>query len=281
MTPTPFRILDGPHGDLCGDIYLPPEPRAVPVIVACHGFKGFKDWGFWPEVGKRFAESKLALVTFNFSGSGIGEDFQNFTEPERFEANTIGKELDDLGRVLEAVAHREIPVGSVDVRRLGLLGHSRGGGVAIVRAGRDPRVRSLATWAGVATFQRFDDAARQLWHEQGYVEIENARTRQVFKLGVGFLEDLDAHAEAYDPVLAARRLRIPYLIVHGTRDESVPVEEAARLAHASDPGLTRQALIEGANHTFGATHPFSGSPPALHRAIERTISWFQSSLGAV
>ncbi len=280
MTPIPFRILDGPHGAISGDIYLPEEPRAVPVIVGCHGFKGFKDWGFWPELGRRFAGQKLALVTFNFSGSGIGEDFQNFTEIERFEANTIGKELDDLGRVLEAVARREIPVGGVDVRRLGLLGHSRGGGVAVVRAGRDPRVRSLATWAGVATFQRFDDAARDLWRRQGYVEVENARTHQVFKLGVGFLDDLDAHAEAYDPVLAARRLRIPYLILHGTRDESVPVEEAARLAHASDPGLTRQALIEGANHTFGATHPFSGSPPALLRAIDRTIGWFHQSLGA-
>ncbi len=278
MTPTPFRLDDAPHGPIRGDIYLPANPRGAPVVVACHGFKGFKDWGFWPETGRRLSEDGVALVTFNFSGSGIGEDLLNFTEPERFEANTIGKELDDLGRVLEAVTTREVPMGAADVRKLGLLGHSRGGGIALLRASRDPRVHALVTWSAVSTFQRYDEATRSLWREQGYVEVTNARTGQVFRLGLGLLEDLEAHADAYDPEAAARRLQDPYLIIHGTRDESVPAAEASRLAKAADPGLSQLLLVEGTGHTFGAVHPFAGSTPALDRVLNRTATWFKESL---
>ena len=278
MTPTPFRIDDAPHGPLCGDIYLPASARGVPVVLACHGFKGFKDWGFWPETGRRLAAAGIALVTFNFSGSGIGEDPQVFTELDRFEANTIGKELDDLGRVLEAVTRREVPLGAADVRKLGLLGHSRGGGIALLRASRDPRVQALVTWSAVSTFRRYDDATRALWRKRGHVEVANARTGQIFRMGVGFLDDLESHGEAYDPVSAARRLAHPYLIVHGTRDESVPVDEANRLAKVADPGLSRLMLVEGAGHTFGAAHPFAGSTPELDRVLTRTTAWFAENL---
>ncbi len=278
MNRTPFQIADAPHGPLRGDVYLPDTPLGAPVVIGCHGFKGFKDWGFWPETGRRLTGAGLALVTFNFSGSGIGENPTDFTEPDRFTADTVGKQLDDLGRVLDAVGRREIPLGGADVRKVGALGHSRGGGVALVRAGRDPRIRCLTTWAAVSTFRRFTDADAALWRKQGFLEVVNSRTGQVFRMGVGFLEDLESHPEAYDPVAAARRLRVPYLIVHGTRDDAVPPEEAQRLARAADPGLAKLMLVEGAGHTFGAAHPFEGTPPELDRVLTRTAEWFKTGL---
>ncbi len=278
MNRIPFQLPDAPHGIVRGDIYLPDDPRGAPVVVGCHGFKGFKDWGFWPETGRRLAGAGLALVTFNFSGGGIGDDPEAFTEFDSFEANTIGKELDELGYVLDAVAARKIPLGGVDVRRIGALGHSRGGGVALVRAGRDPRIRALVTWAAVATFRRYSDAEKTLWRERGYSEVENARTGQIFRLGLGLLEDIESHAEAYDPVAAAARLRIPTLIIHGTRDDAVPPDEANRIARAVDPGLGKILLVEGTGHTFGAAHPFEGSPPPLERVLAATVEWFQSGL---
>ena len=111
MERTPFELDDAPYGPLRGDVYLPPDARGTPVVVACHGFKGFKDWGFWPETARTFCEAGIGFVAFNFSGSGIGEDPEAFTELDRFEANTIGRELEDLGRVLDAVTRRSIPVG--------------------------------------------------------------------------------------------------------------------------------------------------------------------------
>ena len=279
MQRTPFTLTQGRHGPLRGDVYLPEHPRGVPVVIGCHGFKGFKDWGFWPEVGRRFAEAGLALVTFNFSGSGIGEDPESFTEVERFEANTIGKELEDLGVVIDALAGREIPLGGADIRKLGLLGHSRGGGVAVVRTSRDPRIRALVTWAAVATFLRVGDDERSLWRERGYLEIQNARTGQSFRVTTELLDDLEAHGEAYDLLHATRRLQVPFLVVHGTQDEAVPVEEAHLLAKNLDPGRGRMLLLEGAGHTFGAAHPFSSPTPALRRALDKTVAWFEEHLG--
>lgn len=277
MNPTSFVLPTAPHGPIRGDVYLPEKPRGAPLIVACHGFKGFKNWGFWPEAGRRFTEAGLVLVTFNFSGSGIGEDLETFTELDRFEQNTIGKELEDVGVVLDAVTGRDIPLADADTQRLGVLGHSRGGGIALVRASRDPRIKSLVTWSAVASFERAE-ADTALWREQGYLEVPNVRTGQVFRVGVGLLEDLEVHRQAYDPISAISRLRIPMLILHGTQDETVPVEEAQRLSKHADPGRSRLALIHGAGHTFGAAHPFPGSNPDLDNVLEKTTGWFQETL---
>jgi NAD+ synthetase len=279
MERIPYVLAAGPHGPLRGDVYLPDHTRGAPVVVGCHGFKGFKDWGFWPETGRRHAEAGLVLVTFNFSGSGIGEDLEVLSELDRFESNTIGKELEDLGAVLDAVALRAVPLKGADARRLGLLGHSRGGGVALVRASRDPRVRAVATWSAVSSFTRFGERDRDLWRRQGYLEVENQRTKQVLRVGVGLLEDLEAHGDAYDPVLAAKRLRVSALVIHGEADESVPVEEGRKLARALGPGVGELAVIPGAGHTFGMGHPPSGTvDPAFETVLSRTVAWFQEHL---
>jgi dienelactone hydrolase len=276
MKREPFVLADAANGPLRGDVYLPENPRGAPVVVACHGFKGFKDWGFWPEAGRRMTGAGMIFITFNLSGSGIGEDLESFSEMDRFEKNTISKELGDLGSILDAVTRRQIPVAGGDVRRLGVLGHSRGGGVAIIRASRDPRIRSLVTWAAVASFFRQDENSRKAWRQQGFLEVVNTRTGQVLRVGVGLLEDLEANA--YNPELAARRLQIPALFIHGTRDESVPVQEADRLSRAAGPGQSRLALIEGAGHTFGAVHPFQGSTVDLDRVLEKSVAWLQETL---
>jgi pimeloyl-ACP methyl ester carboxylesterase len=274
----PFTLTSSPHGPLRGDAYLPDHPRGAPVVAGCHGFKGFKDWGFWPETGRRFADAGMALVTFNFSGSGIGEDPEVLSELDAFEANTIGKELEDLGAILDAIGSREIPLGGADGRRLGVLGHSRGGGVALLRASRDPRIRSLTTWSAVASFVRYDEAQRALWRDQGYLEIENQRTRQILRVGVGLLEDLEEHGDAYDPQSAARRLRVPTLILHGGEDETVPAQEAALLARSVPPGLGEMTVVPGAGHTFGIQHPPDGTTPEFEAVLERTVDWFGRTL---
>jgi|RhiMetdeSRZDD1v2_1073273.scaffolds.fasta_scaffold330745_2 uncharacterized protein len=280
MERVPFVLPDARNGPLRGDVYLPDRPRGVPVVVACHGFKGFKDWGFWPPTGRAFAEHGLALVTFNVSGSGIGEDAQQFTELDRFEANTIGKEVEDLGIVIDALATKSIPLSGADARKLGVIGHSRGGGVALVRASRDPRISSGVTWAAVSSFLLVGEAEREAWRKQGYLEVENTRTKQVFRVGRALLEELETHREALDPVLAAARIHVPFLIIHGSQDESVPVQAANRLSHALDPVRGKLLVVEGAGHTFGAQHPFSSPTPAFRLVLDRTLSWFAETLGA-
>jgi dipeptidyl aminopeptidase/acylaminoacyl peptidase len=278
MTRTAFLLDTAPNGPLRGDVYLPEHPLGAPIIVGCHGFKGFKDWGFWPETGRRLAEAGFVLVTFNVSGAGVGADADRFTDLEGFAANTLSKELQDLGAVLDAISRRELSLGGADGRRLGVLGHSRGGAMALVRASRDPRIRSLVTWASVADFHRVDEETRRTWRETGYIEVPNLRTGQILRLSVSFLDDLEAHGDALNPVEAARRLKIPYLIVHGADDETVPVQEAERLARAADPGLRRLHIVRGSGHTFGAAHPFTTPTLDLAAVWDETIRWFRETL---
>jgi len=71
---------------------------------------------------------------------------------------------------------------------------------------------------------------------------------------------------------------VPWLLVHGTGDESVSFVEAERLAAAGSRSKMRFLPIEGAGHTFGAAHPWAGSNPALDRAFDASVAFFAGEL---
>lgn len=279
----PFRLptTAGRHVD--GRIDFPREPGERPGIVVCHGFKGFMDWGFFPYLAELLAERGFVAVCFNFSGSGMEPGLDRATDSAAFTANTFSRELEDLDAVLRAVTgeHPEpLAPGRIDAARIGLLGHSRGGGTAILTAARQEwreRLSALVTWASVATFDRFGDEEKETWRREGTFPIVNARTGQELALGLGLLEDLEANRRSLDVERAAREVGPPWLIVHGGDDESVPVEEARRLsARAEEGGVEhRLEVIAGAGHTFGATHPFEHPTPHLTEAMNLTQGWFR------
>ncbi len=273
-----FEIANRNGDPIRGDVWSMEAAADNAAIVVCHGFKGFKDWGFFPFLSQQLCErTGLPVISFNFSGSGIGPDLEHFTELDRFEANTFSKELDDLGRVLEAALAGSLPnLGSIG--RFGLLGHSRGGASAIIHAAEDPRVACLVTWAAVASLDRWTEEQKREWRQTGRIEVLNARTGQMMPLGVGLLEDVEANRERLDPLKAASSLRVPYLIVHGTADESVSVADGEELSAVAPLATSRFAAIEDAGHTFGAVHPFQDPSPHLLRVLELTVEWFQQHM---
>jgi pimeloyl-ACP methyl ester carboxylesterase len=163
---------------------------------------------------------------------------------------------------------------------VGLIGHSRGGGVAILQAARDPRVKALVTWAAVAGFQRYSSEELARWRRDGRIDVVNARTGQVLPMGPDALEDLESNAGGtLDVLAAAGRVTVPWLIVHGSADESVPSEEASLLARASGSVRTETLTVDGAGHTFGARHPWAGSTPELESVVSRTAHFLGNTLG--
>ena len=292
--------LESPRGGrIDGDIRFPggagsgerPPEEPLPVIVFCHGFKGFKDWGPFPAWGRFLAEAGFASVLFNFSYNGVAAEAPtDFTELDKFEENTFTRELDDLAAVIGAAEGGYLPGPSLDIGsaqgsdgegRLGLIGHSRGGGTAILHAARDPRVRALATWSAVSGFiERFSSAKVADWEGQGYTEVVNSRTGQILRLGRALYDDALAHRDQLDVLGAAGRVRVPWLLVHAPDDEAVPFAEA-RALHEASP---RAQLVEAeGGHTFGGAHPFTGEgvedvPPSLQRVWERTRRFFAETL---
>ena len=89
--------------DLLLDLRYDEGTREAPTIVIMHGFKGFKDWGFFPNLASRMIASGYATVCFNFSRNGIGNDLKKFTELDKFAENTYSHELADMETVLEAI----------------------------------------------------------------------------------------------------------------------------------------------------------------------------------
>jgi len=271
-----LRLVGADGEPLYVDVRTGARPGEVrPTVVILHGFKGFKNWGFFPCLAERLALAGFTAVTFNFSGSGVGPDSEVVDEPDRWFRQTLSNDLADLDTVIAHMAEAAPPW-------IGLVGHSRGGGTAAIQAARDTRVRALVTWAAVAGFSRYSTAELARWRREGRIEVVNARTGQILPMGTVSLNDLEANGVGGGPLdvlAAATRIRVPWLIVHGTADESVAGSEAERLAGASGSGLTELLLLDGAGHTFGARHPWAGSTPDLDEAMKQTARFLSGTLG--
>jgi dienelactone hydrolase len=279
--PQAFRLSRPDGGVLHGLLDLPAAPGRRPAVVICHGFKGFMEWAFFPPLASLLADRGFVAVRFNLSGAGMQPGDERVADTAAFRANTHSAEVADLLRVLAAAAGGEIGAERIDGERLGLCGHSRGGAAAILAASQ-PRwrecIRALVTWAAISRVDRFAADEKRRWREAGELPVVNSRTGQQLALGDALLDDIERHGStSLDILAAAGRRSAPWLIVHGEADETVPVSEAAALdAHAADPH--ELLLVPGANHTFGARHPFAGPTPALIQALNATQTWFRRYL---
>lgn len=242
----------------------------APTVVIAHGFKAFMGWGMFPWIADRLADAGFAAIRFDFSHNGANEEGE-FTRLDLFEANTYSREQVDLGDVLDAVAAGAEPFGGrCRPDRIGLLGHSRGGGGVILKAAADPRVSAVATMAAIASTDRFPPEAREIAERDGSYPIPNARTGQAMPVGLAAFEDAARH----DIAGSAGSLQQPLFVVHGDADESVSIEDGRRLQGAGGTLLE----IPGATHTFGAVHPFAGPTPHLEQAVDAIAGFFRTAL---
>lgn len=280
-TPTRVRFtLPGADGGpLRGDVRTTAGTVPRPAVVICHGFKGFKDWGFFPFLAERLARSGLTAVSFNFSGSGVGEEEDRFSEPTRFGHATFGNDLRDLTTVVGAVRNGTLVADLAPATRVGLVGHSRGGGVGILFcAGAATPVESLVTWSAIGSTMRWGPETVAQWRRDGSLAVTNQRTGEVLPLYTDVLDELEGDgAGQLDILAAAERVQVPWLIVHGEVDESVPREEA-RLLHRASGERAELLLIPRAGHTFGARHPWGGSSVELDQVMNATVSWLLRTL---
>ena len=266
---------DQPQRIVRGRVEVPSASGPHPVVLVLHGFKGFMDWGFFPELSRRLADGGFVAVSFNMSGSGVGADLETFSDDEGFAKNTYSRELEDTERVRRFIDDQ---VPEADGARAGLFGHSLGGGVGLIHAAERGDYRAIVTWASVSRLDRFDEAAREEWRRTGHLYVHNGRTGQDHRLDLGWLEDAEANLERFDVPAACSRLAAPTLVIHGTADEAVAFEEGERLHAALDPAHGRMLTIEGGGHTFGATHPLGGVHGDLERALEATLGHFGQTM---
>jgi dienelactone hydrolase len=273
-------VIDGSRKrSILLDVAFDTSGREQPVVIFSHGYKGYKDWGAWHLVEEAFVKAGFVFVKFNFSyNGGTVEDPIDFPDLEAFGNNNYSTELNDLGIVLDWIQKSgNLPEGVVNTNELYLIGHSRGGGISILRAGEDERVRRIATWASVCDYETRFPTGEELkaWKEDGVAYVHNGRTKQNMPLYFQLFEDFQANKERLNIKNAASRITVPFLIVHGTDDQSVLIREG-ELLQQWNPAAAFLKVDDG-QHTFGSKQPYEEKelPADLQLVTDRTIAFFE------
>lgn len=251
------------------------DKNAKAVIIFVHGYKGFKDWGCWNLVHDYFVNAGFGFVKFNMShNGGTIQNKIDFPDPDAFGRNTYSKELYDLDvivketkRMLKDELNHTVPIF--------LLGHSRGGAVVLLYSAQHDAISKVVSWAGVSDFESRFPKGEELdfWREDGVRYVENMRTKQNLPHYYSFYEDFLQNKENLNIEKWARKINIPFLQIHGDMDQSVSIHEGSDLALWTQ---TKLEIIKGADHTFGANHPYHNKeiPEDMKEALELTLRFF-------
>ena len=265
-------ILSGAQGKtITGDLTCTDDGPVTKTIIFVHGFKGFKDWGAHNLVAEYFAQNQFRYVKFNLSHNGTNPNNPvDVTDLESFAANTITYELQDVEAVIHYVRH------TYSSDEIYLIGHSRGGGLVILEAAKNPDVKKLVTWSAIADFRSlWKPEQEEEWLRSGQIFVENARTKERMPLNSTLLADYTQHLDEYNILDKAASIKIPWLIIHGDEDINVDFTVAQRLAQCQPSAVIKK--IEGANHVYGASHPYTGTelPPQLKEVCDKTLAFLK------
>lgn len=244
----------------------------APCLILVHGFKGFKDWGFFPFTAESFAKCGYFVISFNFSHNGISGNNYNHFNIDNFAENTVSLEISELIQIINA--YKNGFFGDDVYNHIGLVGHSRGGGVAILSSLVD-KVNAYVVWASVARFDRYTERQKTEWRKQGFVEVLNSRTNQMMRMNIGLLEDIEKNKDtSLNVEKAVSNLNRPLLLIHGTEDLTVPIAEGEQIYRWSDKSMTEFEKIPACGHTFDIVHPFVGSNKKFDDVLSKTKEFF-------
>lgn len=227
----------------------------------------------------KISSENIFTVSFNFSFNGMDNSTDNpvdFTRLDLFAENTFSRELDDLDDVINYL-FENIGSYNIDKDKITLAGHSRGGGIAILKTAGDKRIKKLITLASVAEFNRYSDERKRKWKDEGYLEVLNTRTKQLMRMNYSFIEDIEKNYDRLDIQKAMKDISVPVLIVHGKQDLAVDYSDAETLYSLSDKSESKLVIYENTGHTFGAVHPFKGTNENLEKVIFEIIDWVKKS----
>lgn len=260
--------------DILADINYIDATVDKPLVIFCHGYKGYKDWGAWNLVAEEFARAGFVFLKFNFSHNGgtIKQPI-DFPDLQAFGENTYTHEVEDLHTMIDwSQTNNGFPIQKDNIT---LIGHSRGGGIVSIVAKEHKTVKKLVTWAGVSDYkkrfpkkEKFDE-----WKANGVFYVKNGRTKQSMPHFFSFYTDFIENEQRLTIKSAIKQLNKPQLIIHGDKDEAVSIKEAELLKSWNPKAIL--SIIEGASHTFGSKHPWEQTtlPVHLQKIVTQTIEF--------
>ncbi len=245
---TEIRFLNHSGERLSGTYHRPETPSEHGVVLG-HCFTCTRHTGILRQAGARIAEAGFHVLRFDFSGNGQSEGVFIETSYTKYIA-----EMADAANFLQANG----------VKWLGFAGHSMGAAVSVLAASKLSGIQAVCAIAGRLTGM---DPSRifspdQLRQFQETERVEFVSRGRQLELDRRFLNDMLSH----DLRAAVASLSIPLLIVHGTRDEIVPADQAQE-AQSINPDHSQLVMIPGADHFFSL-------PEHRDIAAREIASWF-------
>jgi uncharacterized protein len=251
-------IVKGKHQKpIVTDVFYKETNQPKKVVVFCHGYKGFKDWGAWNLMAKAFADAGLFFIKFNFShNGGTVEKPVDFPDLEAFGNNNYTKELDDLESIIDWISTNSDFKNEANINEISLIGHSRAGGIVLLKANEDVRIKKVITLAGVSDFGKRSSTIGDLeqWRKDGVKYVVNGRTKQNMPHFYQFYEDFIANEERLNIQKATENIKVPHLIIHGENDTSILIKEAENLKKWNPK--SKYKTIKNADHVFNVSHPW-------------------------
>jgi hypothetical protein len=216
------------------------QPRSSALVIIGHGVTANKDREWAVTLGEALAQSGIAALRFSFAGNGNSEG--------DFEASCPTKETRDAEAVLNFAC------GQYDGRIL-FAGHSMGAVAGVLLAAHEPRLSGLISLAGMVHTNDF--AIRKFGAQVPGASLMWEKPE--CPLSQVFIDDMTAVNSVLE---LGSQIQIPWLLVHGTADTVVPIEESIAIAQLA-PRAQLEAIEE-------ADHIFSDSAKDMARIV---CSW--------
>ncbi len=268
-------LIKGKHQKpIVSDYFYKANNKPKPIVIFCHGYKGYKDWGSWNLMANYFAENDLFFTKFNFShNGGTPEQPIDFPDLEAFGNNNFTIELDDLDAALIHILQDKTIEAEIDKTNITLIGHSRGGGIVLLKANEDSRISKVVTFAGISDIEARMPKGKELtyWKKTGIAYILNSRTNQKMPHKYQFYENFVANKKRLNIKNAVKKLQIPQLIIHGNEDKVVKLIEAENL-HKWNPN-SELFIVNNMNHALDNTQPWTkeNMPENFKKVVEKTV----------
>ena len=246
VEPYPYKSRDGV--DIRAYLTLPPGKTAknLPAVVLPHGGPGERDLMQFSWLAQFLATRGYAVLQPNFRGSaGYGATYKEAGYGQ------WGRRMQD--DVTDG-ARRLITDGIADPKRICILGASYGGFAALAGAAFTPELYACAAaWAPVTDLKSFLSSRADVYGKDSAEYSTWAR----IVAGDNGSSDLDAVSPAHN----AQRIKCPILLMHGSLDTVVQIEQSEEMESALRSAGKNVAFIR-----------FPGETHYLEKAESRALA---------
>lgn len=223
---------------LYGILSLVDKERSI--VILCHGRTSSKNSPSILALEKKLNANKISTFRFDFYGHGESDG--------KFEDATVSEAADDISNAIKLLKKQ-------GHKKIGLVGSSFGGAASILAASKSDDLSFLVLRAPVSDYYEkiLSEKKRyplEEWKKKRFIYHRNMKGKK-FLLNYSFFEDIVSR-KSYEIV---KKIKIPVLIVHGDKDEQVPLSQSKKSAKLIKK--CKLKIIKGADHIFSKPEHFN------------------------